>query len=119
MLPKPAWNICAHSVSNGSFSGSRRRSKSTLFLDIDPTVFIFILDYLRNGAEVVLPEEPMTLRKMERDAKNYGLEGLQRIIEDHNENLAARKEAGALLPKGNVRQMPNDKGALINKSPRR
>lgn len=77
-----------------NFTGKRRQTKSKLFLDTDPTVFVFILDYLRNGRDVVLPQDAMTLRKLERDAQKFGLRGLLNIIERDKKERAKRKEAG-------------------------
>ncbi|CAJ0592041.1 unnamed protein product [Cylicocyclus nassatus] len=56
-----------------------RNRNPVLFVDRDPTDFSHVLNYLRDGKNVVLPEDDYTLKSLRREAEFYNLPGLVEI----------------------------------------
>ncbi|CAJ0591878.1 unnamed protein product [Cylicocyclus nassatus] len=52
------------------------RRQEELFIDRDPSHFEEVLNYLRDGEYVVLPEDENTLKRLQREAEFYNLPGL-------------------------------------------
>eukprot|EP01083_Nonionella_stella_P043676 117872_1 len=51
------------------------------FIDRDPTYFRFVLNYLRNGTNVVLPDKTWELRQLNVEAEYYQLSTLGGLIQ--------------------------------------
>jgi len=58
------------------------REGKEIFVDRDGFIFKYILEYLRNGDNVVLPDDKSTLRNLLLEADFYQISGLKELILD-------------------------------------
>ena len=57
-------------------------SKNKVFIDRDGLLFRYILDYLRNGGRLVLPENFSEKRRLRCEADFFGLVGLAKCLDE-------------------------------------
>lgn len=74
--------VALHSRIIREFRAGERHPDDEVFIDTDGETFEFILDYIRNGHDVVLPAHPLIFLRLARDAKKYRLQGLCKAIEN-------------------------------------
>ncbi|CAD6198434.1 unnamed protein product [Caenorhabditis auriculariae] len=60
-------------------------SNGTYFIDRDPTLFRYILNYLRDG-RVIFPDDPLIMAQLFQEAKALGLEELAEKISLSSKN---------------------------------
>uniref|UniRef100_A0A914D888 Potassium channel tetramerisation-type BTB domain-containing protein n=1 Tax=Acrobeloides nanus TaxID=290746 RepID=A0A914D888_9BILA len=61
-----------------------------VFIDRDAELFRYVLQFLRDGRRVVLPDDVSLLKQILREAEFFGLMELQALIA---ENIAAARQA--------------------------
>mmetsp|Transcript_23799 Transcript_23799/g.39142 ORF Transcript_23799/g.39142 Transcript_23799/m.39142 type:complete len:286 (-) Transcript_23799:58-915(-) len=62
----------------------------SIFVDRDGTTFEFVLNYLRDGREVVLPDDKHILERIAREAKYYGFEELVDLCNSRIDRIEPR-----------------------------
>lgn len=72
------------------FRGKYAGSKSSCFIDRDPTHFRYILNYLRDG-KVMLPQNEQILYEIRQEAAFYQIHGLLHSVEECQEQLEKDK----------------------------
>ncbi|CAJ0583886.1 unnamed protein product, partial [Mesorhabditis spiculigera] len=63
----------AHIIDDGS---------GAIFLNRDGKLFAYVLQYMRDGRQAVLPRDESLLRQIQREAQYYCLEGLRQLVAD-------------------------------------
>ncbi|CAJ0935515.1 unnamed protein product, partial [Mesorhabditis belari] len=53
-----------------------------IFINRDGSLFAYILQYMRDGRQAVLPKDQGLLRQIQREAQYYGIESLRKLISD-------------------------------------
>eukprot|EP00741_Cyanophora_paradoxa_P001923 tig00000523_g1862.t1 len=66
----------------------KREADGAVFVDRDGTCFEYVLNYLRDGTDAVLPDDPHVLQRLEREAKFYQLSELEALLRDRIARLA-------------------------------
>eukprot|EP01120_Amphizonella_sp_Union-15-10_P017116 TRINITY_DN9412_c0_g1_i1.p1 TRINITY_DN9412_c0_g1~~TRINITY_DN9412_c0_g1_i1.p1 ORF type:complete len:297 (-),score=50.20 TRINITY_DN9412_c0_g1_i1:27-830(-) len=78
----------------GNFKASPDET-GVYFIDRDGTLFGYILNFLRDD-DIALPSTDLELAQLEREAKYYGLDDLQRIVEEHRATLQQSNQRNRL-----------------------
>jgi hypothetical protein len=97
---------------------SRRDTHGRLFVDRDPTHFRWILNYLRDGYLITLPNTVQDRLELLHEARCFRLQGLVTFIEQHqpsnsdNADSPARQESPSAVPTFHTAR-PSSKGVFF------
>ncbi|CAJ0591879.1 unnamed protein product [Cylicocyclus nassatus] len=81
-----------------SMVADRWKGQDELFIDRNPTYFAYVLDYLRDGEYVVLPDDDNSLKCLQREAEFYNLPSLTKMCSAKLQHAANRNETAQGLP---------------------
>ncbi|CAD6187195.1 unnamed protein product [Caenorhabditis auriculariae] len=82
-----------------------------IFINRDGKLFSYVLQYMRDGRNTVLPDDQNLLKRLRREAEFFGIEGLKQAI---NSALIQRRTSAEDEDQSDIAQIRNSVSQIAN-----